>query len=80
MNLCDIPGCTFVGYIQANNVNGGRPVPLFEPTAPTDRPSINTLEGWNAMVDASNRRYFRKRHGRDPVDDDELNAWSATLI
>ena len=70
-----IPGCTFIGYIAAGNVNNGSPVPLFEPAPPPGKLSINTLEGWNAAADRQNRRSFRAALGRDPVSDTELRSW-----
>lgn len=50
--------CTLVGTISNPDVNHGRPVPLFTPTEHTDgKPSINTLEGWNAFAqELENRR------------------------
>ena len=44
----EIPGLRFVGYASHPRVNHGEPLPLFEPVAPKDRPSINTVEGRNA--------------------------------
>lgn len=75
MSIFDIPGCVFIGCITANNVNGGRPIPLFEPAAPLHGASINTLEGWNASADRHNRRSFRIANGRDPSSDRELMEW-----
>lgn len=76
MNPFEIPGCVFIGYTQAENVNDGQPVPLFEPAPPpAGRLSINTLEGWTQAANAHNLRSFRKMHGRDPVDNDEIMRW-----
>ena len=78
MDLYKIPGLVFKGFVQAENINGGNPIPLFECKAPTDKPSINTLEGWCAAVDAHNRHNFRLLMGRDPIDEAEFQAWVPT--
>ena len=78
--LYHIPGLVYVGSIENPDVNHGDPVPLFELITPKNRPSINTLEGWNAMVKAQNLRYFRRRYGRDPHNDDELQCYADALV
>lgn len=71
-----IPGCTFIGFIAADSVNNGRPVPLFAPgPPPPGELSINTQEGWNTAAEKQNRRSFRADLGRDPVDGTELHNW-----
>ena len=76
----EIPGCIFAGYTEHPDINDGKPFPLFEPIMPKDRPSINTLDGWNAMVNAQNLRYFRRRYGRDPHNDEELQRYANALV
>ena len=78
--LYHIPGLVYVGSVTPANVNHGDPVPLFEPIRPKDRPSINTPDGWNAMVKAQNLRYFRRRYGRDPHNDEELQRYANALV
>ena len=76
MNPFAIPGCTFIGFIAADNVNNGHPIPLFAPgPPPPGKADINTLEGWNAAAEKQNRRSFRVDLGRDPVNDTELRNW-----
>lgn len=77
--LHHIPGLIYVKTVTNPNVNQGKPVALFEPAAPKDKPSINTAEGWNAMVKAQNLRYFRLRYGRDPHNEDELKRYADAL-
>ena len=56
-----IPGLVFAGFTSNPQVNGGRPVLLYEFAERTDgRPSINTVEGWNALVEAQERRHREK--------------------
>lgn len=43
-----IPGLVHVGYVE---VKSGRWVPLYEPAPTPDKPSINTVEGWNALAE-----------------------------
>ena len=47
----------YVGHISCEEVNEGKPLPLFEPVAPEGRLSINTLEGWNRLVEEQERRH-----------------------
>lgn len=77
--LYHIPGLVYVRSIVNPDVNHGDPVPLFEPITPKDRPSINTPDGWNAMVKAQNLRYFRRRYSREPHNDNELNRYADAL-
>ena len=79
MNPFDLPGLTFIGYVKNEHVNHGAPVPLFQPAGPhPGQLSINTLEGWNASCDRHHRESFRRRIGRDPVDDNELDYYVQT--
>ena len=56
-----LPGLVFAGYTADPRVNGGQPVPLYELAERTDgKPSINTVEGWNALVEEQERRYREK--------------------
>ena len=77
--LYNIPGLIYVGTIENPKVNHGNPVPLFKPITPKDRPSINTLEGWNALAETQNLLYFRRRYGREPHNDNELQCYSDAL-
>lgn len=43
------PGLMQVGEIELEP--GGPTVPLYDTEPPKDRPSINTLEGWNALAE-----------------------------
>lgn len=80
MNLFELPGLSFVGYIRGDNINHGTPIPLFDPAPPPEgRVSINTLEGWNAAVDKQNRKAFKTAHNREPVNQTELDAWIDAL-
>lgn len=80
MNPFELPGLSFAGYIRADNINHGVPIPLFNPAPPPDgRASINTLEGWTAAADKQNRKSFKAVHGREPADNAELDAWVETL-
>lgn len=54
----EIEGLKYIGMHSDSRVNGGMPVPLYEPKERTDgRPSINTLEGWNAFYEERERKY-----------------------
>lgn len=80
MNPFELPGLSFVGYIKTNNINHGAPIPLFDPAPPPDgRASINTLEGWTVAADKQNRKSFKTVHGREPVNQAELDAWIDAL-
>lgn len=78
MDPLEIPGCSLIGYIRANNINGGKPIPLFDPKTQPGRLDINTLEGWNAFVDKSHRDSFRRRFGREPASNSELDHYVQT--
>ena len=53
--------CILVGTIINPDVNNGQPVPLFTPREHTEgKPSINTLEGWNAYAQELERRRAAK--------------------
>lgn len=80
VNLFEIPGCTFIGFIQAENVNNGQPVPLFSPEPPPGKTDINTMEGWNKLAEKQNLRAFRAAHCRDPINESELREWVYSLI
>lgn len=71
----EIPGCIFAGYTEHPNINEGKPIPIFEPITPKDRPDINTLEGWTLTADKQNRCSFFVVFGREPVSRDELYNW-----
>ncbi len=75
MDLYDAPGLRYVGHVSHPHVSGGKPLPVFEPVAPVDRPSINALEGWTALANKDNTMAFRDVFGREPVCDAELRAW-----
>ena len=55
-NPFDIPGLRYVGQVSSEEVNDGKPIPLFESVELEDRPSINTLEGWNRLAEEQERR------------------------
>ena len=81
MSPFEIPGYTFAGYVRAENVNGGKPIPLFNPASPPPgRLSLNTLEGWNTAAKKQNQRFFRSVFGHDPVDDAELREWILSQV
>ena len=69
------PGLRYAGEYSHPQVNNGQPLPVFEPVEPKDRPSINSLEGWNAAADAANRRAFVSANGREPENREELYTW-----
>ena len=69
------PALQFVGFVSQKDVNGGGEVPVFEPVPPKDKPSINTLEGWNAAAARINRRSFIAEFGRAPTCDEEVQNW-----
>lgn len=73
--MLNIPGCIITGYISTPEVNDGRPVPVFTPITPADRPSINTLDGWNAAANQQNVRSFQRAHDRKPRNSSELATW-----
>jgi len=51
----EIPGLRFVGYFCDPEINNGEPTPRYEfAPPPPGKLSINTLEGWTAMVNAHN--------------------------
>lgn len=75
MEQFNITGMRCIGQVVNTKVNGGRPVPLFEPVPPAGRPSINTMEGWNAAAERANTRAFNQVFGRNPACSDELMAW-----
>lgn len=68
-------GLRYVRDISCERVNGGDPLPLFEPVATEGRRSINTLEGWNNLADEGNRRSFISANSREPENDAELKEW-----
>ena len=77
-NPFEAPCMRYIGDVSNENIEGcteGRLLPLFELVEPEDRPSINTLEGWNKLADERNRRSFISATGRKPQNDAELNAW-----
>ncbi len=69
------PGLRYMGDLTHSHVNHGQPLPVFESVAPEGRPSINTLEGWNAAADRVNRKSFISANGREPKNKEELDAW-----
>lgn len=75
LDLFNTPGLRHVGSVTNERVNGGNPVPLFEPVSPAGNLNINTLEGWNAAAEKANRRAFSQAFGRKPSCADELKAW-----
>lgn len=60
----EIPGLRLVGQIQNPYVNGGAALPLYEMVAPEGKLSINTVEGWNALCEAQDRKneQYRRAH------------------
>lgn len=76
MNSHNIPGLTYIGEISNPAVNNGQALPFFECKEPTERPSINTVEGWNALCRKQDRKHFVRVFGREPVDDSELDAYT----
>lgn len=63
MNKSNIHGLRLVGTVSNPYVNHGELLPLYEPITPEGRPSINTVEGWNALCEAQERKnelYRRK--------------------
>lgn len=70
MERYTIPGLTFAGYTCNLQVNNGKPIPLYDIAEPHDgRLSINTLEGWNAMVERE-EALRRERMQREYEDSD----------
>ena len=52
MEIYTIPGLVFAGYTCNPQINNGKPMPLYDIAEPHDgKLSINTAEGWNAMVE-----------------------------
>ena len=87
------PGLRFVGEMSHPQVNRGRPIPVFEPVAPHDRPSINTLEGWNSLAERPENLYSRaaavqylEAHGREATEEaiaeyrDWWDGWLDTFV
>lgn len=75
-----MPGIEFVGMYSDPRVNDGAPIPMFTSKPPADgRPSINTVEGWNAAANRINRRSFLSAFGREPENGAELDAWVQSL-
>lgn len=68
-------GMCCVGEVSHPQINDGRPLPLFEPASPSNRPSINAVEGWNAAAEKANSRAFFQVFGRYPTCNAELMAW-----
>lgn len=53
-------GFVFAGYVCNPQINNGEAIPLYDiADPPAGRASINTVEGWNAMVE----REEALRHG-----------------
>lgn len=74
-NLINAPGLHYIGEVSNQQVNGGRPLPLFEPVTPADCRNINTLEGWQKLAAEQSRRCFIEDFGREPENDAELKAY-----
>ena len=60
------------GFVYAEKAvvfaGSGSALPLYEFAAPADgRPSINTMEGWNALVEKTRKDNARHRIGREPT-------------
>ena len=74
MKVPKIRGLVYTGEFNDPRVNGGQPLPLYEPAPRTDgRPDINTVEGWNRMRHGFAARALRKCLGREP-DESEIQA------
>lgn len=73
-------GMRGVGEVSHPQINDGRPLPLFEPVSPKDRPSINTMEGWNAAAEKANSLAFLQAFGRYPTSPAELRSWVDSLL
>lgn len=70
MERYTVPGLVFAGYTCNPLVNNGKPIHLYDIAEPHDgRLSINTVEGWNAMVEREEalrrERMQREREGSD---------------
>ena len=78
MDLFNTPGLRYAGALSHPHVNGGEPVPVFEPVVLPGQSDINTLEGWNAQADKANSKSFRRVFGRDPVCKAEQRAWECS--
>lgn len=62
-----IPGFVYTGKVVIFPETGAA-LPLYEFAAPADgRPSINTLEGWNALVERTRKNNAQHRLGREPT-------------
>lgn len=81
MNVKEIAGLKFIGFASTPEVNAGRTVPLYDMVPPVDgRTSINTLEGWRVSAYEQNCRSFFCTFGREPKNDEELNAWLQDIV
>lgn len=70
-----LPGAVFLGMLSDPKFSNGKEVPLLAPKVPEGRPSINSLEGWNAFCKKNNTNAFIGTFSREPFCDAELRAW-----
>ena len=80
INPFNCQGMCCVSEVAHPQINDGRPLPLFDPASPKDRPSINTMEGWNAAAEKANNRAFLQAFGRYPTSPAELRSWVDSLL
>ena len=82
-NPYEAPGLQYIGHVSHPQVNYGQPLPVFEPKAPVDGPSINTEEGWalfHKRMTEENCVYFLQAFGRDPICIEEVEAWERSYF
>ena len=81
MNTTNIPGLVFVGYRSDPRINGGAPTPHYEFAKRLEgKPSINTLEGWNAAAEENAVHNYRKRLGIEPPSIKAAVQWHEDFI
>lgn len=56
----NIKGLHQVGFMKDPMVNRGTPIPVYEIVTPTNKLDINTVEGWNALVEITEQKRKEK--------------------
>lgn len=54
--MISLLGLKYVGEVFSPLVNEGAAIPLFEMDTPKNKRDINTVDGWNAMVEEHERK------------------------
>ena len=76
-----IPGLVFTAYRSDPLINEGAPIPCYEVAERIDgKPSINTLEGWNAAAQENAVHNYRKLLGKEPPSGAAAMRWQRELI